>query len=110
MSSDLALWQEVGSAFGAASESEAALLEICDSPDRRSLLLQHITSTLQRWWQDDPERIPRLLYRIDVPEARALMAFGSEQPIDALAEAILDRLQQTARSRLAYREEKRKSE
>ncbi|MDP5168615.1 MAG: hypothetical protein NWR72_00095 [Bacteroidia bacterium] len=101
------IWQEAGRAFSQATDAERGFLEASAEPDVRMKLLLQIKAALASWWHDDPEQIPRLLYRIDVDEVKAKTALMSPDPISALAEEILDRLRLTAMSRITYRESRK---
>lgn len=97
------IYLEASKAFRQITGEEQELLDLISSPDSRQILENHIMAVLTKWWTSDPEQIPRLLYRIDVDERQARAAFESDAPIPGLASLILLRLEQTAQSRIAYR-------
>lgn len=100
-----ALLSELGSVWRQVrqSGSEQQFRQMVARPDSRQQLLTTIATQVAQWWEQDPEQIPRVLYRIDVDERIAREAFGSADPIGELAEAILQRLTLTAQTRLHYR-------
>ncbi|MEL7342863.1 MAG: hypothetical protein AAGM67_20430, partial [Bacteroidota bacterium] len=84
------VYLEAGKAFRNITGEEEGLLDLMASPDARQALETHIMAILTKWWTSDPEQIPRLLYRIDVDEGKARIAFESETPVPGLAKLILN--------------------
>lgn len=70
------------------------------------LIINHLSARISDWLEHDFTHLTNLMYRIDVGEHAFTEALASQNPSKRLAELVLQRELQKARTRIAYRKTK----